>query len=284
MNEPLVYIIVLNYNGYADTIECVESLEKIHYKNYKLLIVDNNSTDNSYEILKNKCRQHTVVRTSKNLGYAAGNNVGIKIALRNKADYVMVLNNDTVVNKDFLNEMLIFADTKTVVVPKIYSYYKKNILSCAGNSLDWEKGVIVECGRGQKEIGRFDTNRYANTFNGCCFLIHKNIIRKVGFMSENYFLYLEDNDYAERILEKNIKIMYCYKSVIWHKESVSTNKSGVKNYYFLRNRFLLFYKFRHKCPTKVWINNLFEFISFVLIGGKKVQRLMLKDIMSILNK
>jgi GT2 family glycosyltransferase len=177
-----------------------------------------------------------------------------------------------------------YADTKTFVVPKIYLYSKRNTLVCAGMTINWENGVIVECGRDQDDNGKFDKNRYVSTFTGCCFLIHKNILKKVGTMSEDYFLYFEDHDYAERLLEKNIKIMYCYKSVIWHKESVSTNKSGVKNYYFLRNRFLLFYKFRHKCPARVWINNLFEFIFFILIGGKNVYRLLFKDITSILGK
>lgn len=284
MDEPLVYIIVLNYNGYSDTIECINSLEKINYTNYKITIVDNNSLDNSEEILKSKFPQHFFIQTGKNLGYAGGNNIGIKFALLHKAEYIMILNNDTIVKSTFLSELLKCANKKTVVTTKTYFYKDKNKIWDAGAYVDWQSGVIQNYGCNQSDKGIFDNNRYIKYITGCCFLVHRNVIKKVGLLSEEYFLYLEDTDYSENLSQNNINMMYCAKAIIWHNESSSTKRSGIKDYYMARSRFIFFYKFRHKCSSKIWINAFFEYLGQILVCNNTVRCVIIKNIKNSLLK
>ena len=106
-----VTIVIINYNGAADTIECLQSLEKINYKNVEIVVIDNGSTDNSVDVLKKHKNNFRLLTSETNLGFAGGNNIGIKYALRNGADFVLLLNNDTLVNPDFVDHLLATART-----------------------------------------------------------------------------------------------------------------------------------------------------------------------------
>ncbi|WP_434640805.1 glycosyltransferase family 2 protein [Thermoanaerobacterium thermosaccharolyticum] len=237
MIEPLVYIILINYNGYKDTIECVRSIEKITYKNYKIVIIDNASTDNSIDILRQTLKNYKIIQNDKNLGFAGGNNVGIRYALENGAEYILLLNNDTVVDKDFLSYLIKGFSVKEnvgMVGGKIYYYDKPDKIWYAGGKFNKlrARGVhfTLDNNIDYKEV-KFIT--------GCLQLISADAIKKVGLMKEGYFLYYEDVDYCFRFIKKGYKLIYSRNSIIYHKCGGSANyKSPLSIYYSNRSRFL----------------------------------------------
>ncbi|MCR4435363.1 MAG: glycosyltransferase family 2 protein [Clostridiales bacterium] len=247
MNYPLVYIIILNFNNWADTIECIESIENNTYKNYKIVIIDNHSENDSERILREKFPYHIFIQTRKNNGFSAGNNIGIKYALNEGADYICLLNNDTIVDKDFLVHLVSAAlEDKSIGIigGKIY-YYHSNILWYAGGVLNWYRGGV------HKNINRLDNTKYnqrrtVNFITGCMMLISKDVFKDIGLFDEEYFLYNEDTDFCKRTLKK-YKLLYEPKSVIWHKIGMSSkDDSKIYIYYSTRNRLHYFFKFYHK--------------------------------------
>lgn len=242
--KPLVYIILVNYNGAKDTIECVKSLEQITYNNYRVLIIDNNSTDDSVKILKKNINsKHIIIESKENNGFSAGNNIGIKIALEDKADYVLLLNNDTVVDKRFLEPLIeSFNSNVGITIGKIYYTKEKNKIWYDGGNINFKTAKIRHF-----NYDKYDTKMYADemeiTFaTGCCMLISSEVIKKVGMLSEDYFLYYEDTDYCCKVIKNNYKIIYNPNSIIYHSVSSSTNKiSNLLQYYMIRNK-LIFIK------------------------------------------
>lgn len=245
---PKVYIILINYNGYKDTMECIKSLCKINYENYKIIIVDNNSTDNSIEILKSNAINCIILESKKNLGFAGGNNIGVKYAIEHNADYIMLLNNDTLVSKDFLNNMIksFSLDKKIGIVgPKIMYYTDKNRIWFGGGKINWFKFLGEHFGIGEIDKGQYNEEKEITFITGCCMLIKKEVFEKVGLLTEDYFMYFEDVDFCVRLLEKKLKIYYNPKSIIYHKvafssggeESPFTIKWGTKNRIVFMNKY-----------------------------------------------
>src|SRR3989339_346256 len=144
MNKPLVYILILNWNGKEDTLECLSSLKKIDYPNYKTIVIDNGSTDDSVKIINKKYPKIKIIENKKNLGYAEGNNVGIRYALKNKADYVLILNNDTIVDKKFLTELVKVGESNEkvgIVGPNVYCYF----FQAEDGIRDWSVTGVQTC-------------------------------------------------------------------------------------------------------------------------------------------
>lgn len=247
---PLVYIIIINYNNYEDTIECIESLEKISYENFKILIVDNNSSNDSVNKIKDLFNKYETIQLKNNLGFAGGNNVGIKKAIEYDADFILLLNNDTIVEANFLNEMInsFYNNAKNVgiVGPKIYSYYDKQISEAEGN-INFFK-FTTNNNSYNKNDNKCQPEQEVNFISGCCMLIKKEVFDKVGLLPEEYFMYYEDTDFCTKALEREFKILYNPEAVIYHKESSST---GGKDSPFSikwnnRNRIIFMHKYKYK--------------------------------------
>lgn len=274
---PLVYIILLNYNGYKDTIECINSLEKISYKNYKIVIVDNASTDGSEDILKNEFPHHIFIQTGSNLGFAGGNNVGIKYALENGADYILLLNNDTVVEPNFLEPLVEYADKDNkvgIVGGKINYYHNRNKIWSAGGKVNLFTGSTYHFGLNK------NNSDYINKFNkvkfltGCVQLIKKDLINDIGFLDEDYFLYYEDTDYCTRAVKNGWKLVYIPNSIIYHKVSSSTKKSSpIQLYYLTRNRMLFISKNSNNKLAKIIFNCYWIIVSIL----RYIRKFFLKD-------
>lgn len=261
-----VSIVILNYNGLKDTIECLKSLFKVNLEKIKLriLVIDNASYDYSAETIRkfSKTGKHSnmltleVIENENNLGFAGGNNVGIKEALSGGADYIMLLNNDTVVDKDFLVRLVeIFSKDKKIgiVVPKIYFYpgfefykdrykdkEKGKVIWYAGAKMDWKNLIGSHLGVDEVDNGQYDKIYETEFATGCCMLIKKEVFEKVGFLDEKYFLYYEDSDFAMRAKRKGFKIIFAPSAIVWHKNAGSGGGSGSKlqDYYITRNRLL----------------------------------------------
>ena len=208
IKTPLVDIVVLNYNGFDDTVECIQSLIKIDYLNYRVVIIDNNSTDNSileienfikkesYEYLffdsyeeainnKSQKPKFSLIQTGCNGGYGFGNNIGIKYALANKSDYILILNNDTIVTSNFLNPMInMFYNNPQIGIlgSKIYYYDNPNIIWFNGGKFSKYTSKVTHFDFNNKDSGQ--NTRYPITFlTGCVWLIPRNVIKKVGLIN-----------------------------------------------------------------------------------------------------
>lgn len=245
----LVYIVIVNYNNYYDTIECIRSLNKIDYNSYRIVIVDNNSTNNSEQILRKTFPQYKIIQTGANLGFAGGNNIGIKEALASGAEYILLLNNDTTVEKDFLNKMIECFERNPeagVVGGKILNYNNKDNIEYAGGHINFFKFISVH-----DDFIKVDIDTEVGFITGCLMLIKSETIKKVGLLSEDYFMYYEDTDFCTRVAKAGYKMMYTPEAVVYHKVS---RASGEKESAFtikwnIRNRLIFMNKNKHEVGT-----------------------------------
>jgi len=236
--QKKVYIVVLNWNGGDDTVECLKSLGSVNYDNRNIVVVDNGSEDDSVSRIKKQFPGMEIIESRTNLGFAGGNNIGIKHALKNKADYVLLLNNDTTVDKDFLQELVKIGELDKNVGAlgaKICFYSNPNRIWFAGGKVNWMKNKGVHIGFEEIDTGQHDRIKEVDYLTGCCLLVKREIIEKVGFLSEDYFLYYEDLDFSLRVKRAGYKCVYVYKSKIYHKVSRST-KPGSQSYIYYHTR------------------------------------------------
>lgn len=239
--EKLMYIILINYNGFEDTCECLDSICDSDYQNYRVLIIDNNSQDGSGKMIQRKFPQHEYIFNDDNIGFAAANNIGYKYALSKQAEYILLLNNDTVIDKQMISNLVINVKSDTVVVPKMYYYDNKDVIWFAGGEILYNKGTVKHLGEHKVDSDNcLKKNRIISFATGCCMLIHKDILNKIGLFDENYFMYCEDFDFSIRLKQNSYKILFCHKAKLWHKVNSSTKNSGsIAKYYLTRNRFYL---------------------------------------------
>lgn len=288
MKEPMVAIVLLNWNGWEDTIECLESLYQINYSNYRVILVDNNSSNESILKIKDYCngqikvkseffeynkdnkpiklkeyskeesesrtdkdltRNHLIlIKNDRNYGFAEGNNIGIKYALKNlNADYILLLNNDTVVDKDFLDELVNTGEKKEdigIIGPKIYYYSEPHKIWCIGGKIDWKFARGLHVGTNEVDKGQYNRTEEFDYVSGSAFLIKRKVIDKIGLMDKKFFLYFEETDLALRASKNGYKSIYAPEAKIWHK--VSKSGGGLSKpiglYYITRNRWLFMKK------------------------------------------
>jgi hypothetical protein len=251
--------IVLNYNGWKDTLECIESLKRSqkYLKGIEIIVVDNNSTDESLSHLP-KIKGISLIRNKENLGYSGGNNIGIKYALKNQCDFILIINNDTYVDELFFKNLFISQQIDDIVSPKIYfapgfefhkERYSKNelgkVIWYAGGKIDWKNILGVHIGVDEVDSGQFDKINKTDFATGACMIIKSEVFEKVGYFDERYFLYLEDMDFCVRAKKEGLGISFMPKAVIWHKNASSSGGSGsrLQDYYITRNRLLFAFKF-----------------------------------------
>ncbi len=240
--EPKIFIVLVNYNRLKDTIECIESLRKISYPNYEIIVIENGSTDDSYDKLS-EIKDILLIRSDVNQGFTGGNNLGIQIALEKLADYVLLLNNDTVVEENFLSELVRVAEADDkigLVGCKILYYYEKNKIWSAGGGVTPLLKRTFQYGENKIDRGQFDQQREVDFVSGCCMLIRRQVFEKIGLLDPDYFMYYEDVDFCLRAKNNGFQVTYCPNSVIWHKVSIATDKS-FRDYYRMRN-YILFLK------------------------------------------
>lgn len=267
-NIPSVAIILVNYNGYKDTAECVESLSRIDYVNRKIIIVDNGSTDGSLDKLRFLENEGIVIiNANNNLGFSEGNNIGIQYAIKNKFRYVLLLNNDTVVKPEFLSELVRTAqenNNSVIVTSKILYEFDRRTIWYAGGTFSEKTSRTSSRGIGEIDIGKYDNSEEVTFVSGCCMLIPTEIISQIGYMSEDYFLYSEDTDLCCKTREYGYKLIYQPKSVIYHKVSASTQKlSSLMTCYIVRNKLIL---------IKKHINQKYKLLAYLYITIESLKR------------
>lgn len=255
-NQPLVSIITLNWNQTEVTCEFLESSRNLTYKNYEILVCDMNSDINPASKIQSFNFPNTKVLVSdKNLGFAAGNNWGMKQA---RGDYFFIVNNDTELNPSLIEQLLepFSCDPKIgVTCPKILYYHNPGIIQYAGfNKMNMLTGRTTSVGGGQKDEGQFNISGITNGAHGCAMMVKREVAEKAGMFPSRFFLYYEEWDWSMRIINAGYKIFYQANAFILHKESLSVGKESLlKLYYLNRNRILFM---RRNCNT-------FQLIGFI---------------------
>ncbi|MCL0056313.1 glycosyltransferase [Dehalococcoidia bacterium] len=243
MNYRKVSIIILNWNGLEDTIECLESLKKITYPNYEVIVVDNGSEGNDVEVLQERFGDYIhIIQNDKNYGFCEGNNIAIRWLLDNsQPDYFLLLNNDTVVAPEFLTELVKVAESSPsvgITGPKTYLYDDPNRFWLVWFGVDMHKGRPFHVGSREIDRGQYETIKEVDYIAGSCLLIKRSVVRNVGLFDESYFNYWDETDYCLRVRKGGYKIIYVPKAKIWHKRSQSASRvTGFSSYYLTRNRF-----------------------------------------------
>lgn len=241
-NQKSVFIVLVNYNGMKDTEECILSIQENHYESAHVVVVENASSDTpDIQNLERFPHTHVIVN-SQNYGFAIANNIGIDYALLHKADYILLLNNDTVVEDSFIETMVSVAeDQKLQVLTCNIKYYSdKEKDWYAGGFFDWKNGYGVHYtdGRLNKPLNR------VNFITGCCIMCKAEIFAKYKLPTE-YFMYFEDSDFCLQLVHNSVDLYYTPSTRIYHKVSAS---AGVESpffvYYWNRNRTILLKKYK----------------------------------------
>lgn len=240
-NAPLVDIVVLNWNGKEDTLECLDSIHKVDYPHYKAIVVDNGSRDGSAAAIHGKYPDIPVIENKENLGFAEGNNVGIRYAVKDGADYILLLNNDAIADpgllKAFIDEAGRHSDAG-IFSGKIYHYSEPGRLWYAGVKWNEKGSYFQDLSQGamdnEKDFQQAAETDYAN---GCAMFFKADIVKKIGFFDPIFFLCYEEIDWCYRARRAGYKCFFVPDAKIWHKVSVSLggDKSLLRNYFNTRN-------------------------------------------------
>ena len=234
-------IILVNYKGYCDTLECVESIRESTFKNYQIIIVENASGDKS-RFLEDTYLNETadILYLDKNRGFAGGNNYAIKYAIEHYSpSYILLLNNDTIVEKHAIERLVegtIKCPDAGIITGKINYYDKKDIIWAAQGKFSYKTGIADQPYMGKADNGEANHSEAITFASGCLMLIPNEVISKVGYLDESYFMYAEDTDYCCRVMNAGYLIYYAANARIYHKVSASVgNNSKLQQYYMFRN-------------------------------------------------
>ena len=251
--EPHVTIVILNWNREADTLECLDSLARMNYPSFSIIVVDNGSTDGSAEAIERWGRENlllTLIRNAENRGFVRGSNQGMRHALSTNTDYVFLLNNDTFVEPDALS-LLVAAAERTgersgerpgdigMVGPKIYQYGKDNVLDSAGTrTIPWlAQGFLI--GHGEDDRGQYDHPGEIPYVTGTALLVKRAVLEKIGLMDEDYFCYFDDFDWGLKAREAGYRLLLVPEAVVHHKGSQTAGlNSPFYVHHMVRSRIL----------------------------------------------
>jgi len=240
-----VAIIVLNWNGWRDTLACVASLQELDYPNYEIVIVDNGSTDESPAEIRKAYPDLTLLEMADNLGFAAGNNYAIRYAVDEGCDLVWLLNNDTVVAHGALSALVTEAlsDRRIGMVgSKIRFYSQPRTIGFAGGAINMATTRTRHAGRHEQDVGQWDVARDVDYVSGCSMLVSRELVEDVGLMDRRFFLFFEETDWAVRARQKGWRVRFQPGSTIWHTVSATAELDSPYMVFHFTRSMLLFAK------------------------------------------
>ncbi len=256
--QPRVLIIVLCYNGLALTIGCLDSLRRLTYRSVSVVIVDSASTDGTPAAIRSQFPDVEVIETQRNIGYAAGNNIGLRYALAQDIEYALILNNDTEFAPDLLERMLEVCQNDPavgVVGPKIFYHSQQNRIWSAGGMIDWQRGISLMRGLDAEDGPPFDSSAQVDFVTGCALLVRRAVLEQVGLIDERFGMYFEEVEWCVRITRAGWRIVFAPQARVWHKISIAQQDHSPRiTYYMARNR-LLFLRLS-KAPLQAWLHAL----------------------------
>ncbi len=235
-----IAVVILHYKHQDQTLECIGSVKKSDFDNFKIILVDNGSGDDFSEI-----KDILFIKSEVNLGYSGGNNLGIKKALSGGAGYIFILNPDTTIEKDTISNLIAGMEKNNadLASPKIYFADSKKIWY-AGSEFDLANAIGKHRGVDQEDKGQFNKEIETDGITGGAFMTKREVFEKLGVFDDRYFLYYEDADLSYRAKMAGFKIMYIPSSIVYHKNAQSTGLgSSLQDYFITRNRMLFAAKF-----------------------------------------
>jgi GT2 family glycosyltransferase len=235
---PSVAILTVNTDGGDFIGEFAKSLAKITYPNYRLIVVDNASTDDSLQILEGLRTDAVIIRNETNLGFTGGCNRGFEYCLDHSFDYVLILNGDVIVEPNFLNHLVTTADARTMTAPKSYLYHHPGRLDDSVGQFDWTRGVWKRRILGKPPSPEFDRARAVDSANLSCLLVPTGLLRDVGLLDDNFFIYYDDTDFVKRARDKGYRVWFAPEAVIYHHKgaTIGGSRTPFGLYYLTRNR------------------------------------------------
>ena len=239
-----VYIILVNWNGKDVTLECLRSLNAVSYKNVRIIIVDNASTDGSVPVFRSQFPQCDVLEMRENLRFAGGTNAGLKHGLGQGGQLFLLLNNDTTVAPDFLTTMVarLHSDPRTgLVAPKIFYDNDPTRIWFAGGAISRWTGTMKHIGIREIDGGQYNTVRDIDYATGCCILTKREVLERIGLLDESFHMYAEDADWSERARRAGYRIVYEPAARVWHKLSGSVG--GHMSTFKMKNKFIGNFRF-----------------------------------------
>jgi len=238
-SRPRVTTVILNWNGIGDTRACLDSLRKAGYRNHRIIVVDNASeADEATQLEREYAGFTEVIRSERNLGFAGGANSGMRQALAQGTDYVLLLNNDVTIGPGCLDAMVIAAagyKRLAALSPRAYFHDRPDVIYSTGGSVNLWTGVARQIGRDEKDRGQFERPAKRDYADGLCMLIPVVALEKVGLLDEEYFAYWEETDWCVRAHEKGLRCYYVPEAKVWHKAERSRQASDAFNYHYRRN-------------------------------------------------
>lgn len=278
VRQPRIGVVTVTYGSESVLAEFLESLSQQTYCNFTLYVIDNASKDRTLEI----CRARTdlsivIVAKERNLGVAVANNIGIRAALADGCEEVLLLNNDTVLSPELFaalhDGLVCFAAEMTTC--KMYYHDAPNIIWCAGGGFrKWRGMDSIHNGPGQIDAGQFDVPRRVAYTPTCCLLVRASVFDRIGLMDERCFAYYDDADFLLRCWRQDISLWYIPEAKLWHKvSSLTSSTSDFTDTHFAKNR--AYFRQKHLTPTLAllwyWIDQAQYAISVVL-GRSSVTR------------
>lgn len=245
--NPLVAVILVNWNSYPDTFACIDSIKSSSYKNLSIIVVDNGSIDGSVEKLQSNQNNYKLILSPENTGFTGGNNIGIKYAQSINADYIFLLNNDTLIDNECITRLVSTSQSRPqigITTPKIFFYPETTLIWSAGTSFDWGLLMGLNLGYKKQDSKIYDLPAKLEYAVGCALLIKKSVIDSLGMLTEDYFATWEDVDFGLRARKHGYEVIYEPTAIVWHKESSSAGGTNNPQYVYYQTRSALVFKAR----------------------------------------
>lgn len=246
--EEKISVILVNYNGRAFNDRCISSVMKSSVREcIQIVVVDNASTDGSYEELKEKWGanpQIHILSMDENMGFSAANNEGIRWSIKHNIKFYLLLNNDTEIEPNTIEKMWeCQKKTSGIITPKILYDSQRDVIWSAGGDFTAIIKKAFHRGLNKKDIGQYDKSEIVHFANGCALLLSKEIIDSIGLLDERFFLYYEDTEYSMRANRSGIPIWYCADAIVYHRVNGSTKgDEKMETAYYITRNWLLCYK------------------------------------------
>lgn len=276
LEYPKTAVIILNFNSYNQTIECIESVKNITYPNYEIIVVDNNSKDDSLQQIKGSFPDVILLKSRDNLGYASGNNLGIKYALEKNIEYICILNNDVAVDRNFLEPIIkTLMDDKNAAAagPSICYYGQDDVIQAMGGNINLYTGLPTMKFKGKKLSQVKEELLSVDYLGGACFVVKAEILKKIGLIPENYFLFYEETEFFLNIKRQGYKLISIRDSRVYHKVSGTISKYKGLSYFFLNRNRIIFVRRNARLYHK--------FIFFFYIILETIGRMILRGELSL---
>ncbi len=259
MTSPLVITVILNTNRREDTLAVLDSLSKGDYPNHQIMVLDNASSDGSVQAIRERFASVQIIPILENRGYAGNNNVGIEAALAQGAEWVFVLNEDTILASDCIRKLVEAGASMPevgIVGPMVYHHSEPTVIQSAGGVIN-SKWQTWHAGQNEVDHGQFPEIRQVDWLSGCAIMVRRGVIEQVGMLDVRFFYYFEETEWCLRSRNAGWKILHVPQAHLWHKGVQKNYTPGANvTYYATRNRFLLFSK--HKAPIIAWLIAIWE--------------------------